>query len=1172
MDSDDPWTESLRNLPEVPRERRIRKRKNGNSVKETSTRYQKDANDIDTADQKLLEIKMKLAESADTVGGNEARDFARFDELFSRDLPCTLLYLDRYSSSLKPLKTIDELSECIKTADKSQTIDVRIVKTLESAPVGRLVHFAKLGKYLRYLYRNNRLLDVRIEVDGAVFMAHRVALCYHSGYLRNLLVKKQKLVKIPVHVKIVGVSSEAFLAFLEYVYTGEVHVHSGIVADIFHMSEYLDVKLLRDKLASLECDFTLEESIKLLLKRPRELSEKPYNVAFAQILGRFVTASMSIRFLDLDVEIFCNLLKSDALRVSHEFEAFQVAIRWIVHGGRERVPYITRVMNNIRFCHMSPYELFDCLEETSLFHDRSELRELLLIANWVITAMRLEVPDPFRFVIPPYRDSYKRVCKKTFSKQDKNQRPIHSTKRPMRLPAQEDPEDLETLQPTIYPTSDLQPPAEPLSATPKKSSPRYGKPVLVDQDQMIADFSRWCSSELVLPPPETQRSSRNTSPKYGKPVVLPPEIQRPELHFSEPKSETKSVQRPTISPASHRKPTIWSPTPSNESSPSNSAVLFPPGQWSMNEPAVPSLEVHENISNHSPRHERPLSRDEQAQRPSKPNKEVVQLPMLSPNGRAKPTIWSPAANEESPNDSPEGTQNFVRPQSKPIQLLNQLREFLKTEVVHRPAVSPPRHVTPNSWSSDSNKGSSLSTSPRYSETVLLPPEETEGNERPKLETECVCQARTTTAVQVKPICSPNFNQCSNPKTSDIEEASASIEYNPSRTGRFEDAMKSTAKLQASETQLNYKASGVLQISRRETDDISQSSKTRHQYERYVVSETLARRTAKPVMSPPEVDVVPDMSKQLPVTDIIIVGCFDDSMASTKDRNDGYKNWADFCNLPEPRYGFTVARVGRKLYVIGGSSPAQTEAGSRVTNSVLQMDCIDKKWQHVAPMKEARMCHSACVLDDNIYVFGGLGADESPLASCECYCTSTNTWSTITPMSFPIYAGSAAGFGGRCYIAGGLTRTADDVGPRLRMTMVCFDPKKRTWSVPGYLRMPLCHASLVSTQGRLLLCGGATYHDDRARRKRLVSVANIDEYNILTNSWRFLTKMSTPRQEPSVVALGSKLFVIGGKKAADDTILQSVECYDTIASAWKKCLMELPPSVRWIKCVSCQNIK
>ncbi|XP_060576190.1 alpha-scruin-like [Ruditapes philippinarum] len=224
------------------------------------------------------------------------------------------------------------------------------------------------------------------------------------------------------------------------------------------------------------------------------------------------------------------------------------------------------------------------------------------------------------------------------------------------------------------------------------------------------------------------------------------------------------------------------------------------------------------------------------------------------------------------------------------------------------------------------------------------------------------------------------------------------------------------------------------------------------------------------------------------------------------------------------------------------------------------------------MNVARMSHSACVLDERIYVFGGLDGCGSALDSCEYYSPVMNRWVALWKMPVPIYAGSATTLGGKCYIAGGMTHNADDPTPRVRMTMICYDPRSRKWSVPGYLRMPLCHATLVNVQGRLLLCGGATYREEKARKRDLVSVASIDEYNILTNSWGFRTKMSSARQEVSAVTVGSKLYVIGGKNCEDEKIDQTVECYDTTFSTWKNCQFRLPTAVKNVKCVSCHNLK
>lgn len=39
----------------------------------------------------------------------------------------------------------------------------------------------------------------------------------------------------------------------------------------------------------------------------------------------------------------------DELMVSREYDVFLVALRWLVHGGRDRVHYVVRVFELIRY-------------------------------------------------------------------------------------------------------------------------------------------------------------------------------------------------------------------------------------------------------------------------------------------------------------------------------------------------------------------------------------------------------------------------------------------------------------------------------------------------------------------------------------------------------------------------------------------------------------------------------------------------------------------------------------------------------------------------------------------------------------------------------------------------------------------------------------------------------
>lgn len=67
------------------------------------------------------------------------------------------------------------------------------------------------------------------------------------------------------------------------------------------------------------------------------------------------------------------------------------------------------------------------------------------------------------------------------------------------------------------------------------------------------------------------------------------------------------------------------------------------------------------------------------------------------------------------------------------------------------------------------------------------------------------------------------------------------------------------------------------------------------------------------------------------------------------------------------------KVGVALYYIfpGGCNPA-SETPKQPLKKVHRMSTMIRRWVTVADMLDARMNHCACVFNEKIYVFGGIG--------------------------------------------------------------------------------------------------------------------------------------------------------------------------------------------------------
>ena len=109
----------------------------------------------------------------------------------------------------------------------------------------------------------------------------------------------------------------------------------------------------------------------------------------------------------------------------------------------------------------------------------------------------------------------------------------------------------------------------------------------------------------------------------------------------------------------------------------------------------------------------------------------------------------------------------------------------------------------------------------------------------------------------------------------------------------------------------------------------------------------------------------------------------------------------FENIPESitkRSSHTLSYVNGKLYVFGG----EHEPRRPIDSNFLVYDLQSQKWSNLEPAKNSpippsRLGHSACVVGNHIYIFGGrTGIDEkeTSLNDLYSYDTLTNAWTLV----------------------------------------------------------------------------------------------------------------------------------------------------------------------------------
>ncbi len=187
------------------------------------------------------------------------------------------------------------------------------------------------------------------------------------------------------------------------------------------------------------------------------------------------------------------------------------------------------------------------------------------------------------------------------------------------------------------------------------------------------------------------------------------------------------------------------------------------------------------------------------------------------------------------------------------------------------------------------------------------------------------------------------------------------------------------------------------------------------------------------------------------------------------------------DLPEPRCAGGFARVGRRLFFIGGGKVGRNDDGGN--NWVLNLDEVSAGWENAAPMPEPRMHHATIVHEGKIYVIGG----------------------------------QYGHFGSR---ARGGQETRVDI----------YDPEKDAWSRGPDLPKTNCQAeaSTLISGGRIIVVGGQILEG-----KKYYAGANI--WALEEGEWKTVGKLPEPRIAAAAAIISGKLYVAGGSFDGDEPL-------------------------------------
>ncbi|XP_033745875.1 kelch-like protein 3 [Pecten maximus] len=301
-------------------------------------------------------------------------------------------------NTLSPINHEADLNRMLKKAredkDGMSPCLSNVLCRLQSLPVDKLTHFSSIGEYMKFLREHQQICDVEIHVESSKFMAHRVALACFSEYFSQVFFKGTEKQKIPLVIRLRGVTSRSFHVFLEWVYTGNLEITPLLAADLLVIAQHLKVPLLEDKCAEFIVSMPLGKSLSVLQSGRVVTSSDLYDVCVSHVSTQFPSILDHQDFYLLDVNTLCMILSRDDLNITSEIEVFRVALKWIAYDMNDRHRHLAKVMSCVRFPYMNHHELFQCFEVTDLLRECQETRNAILHANWLVTAVALNREDP----------------------------------------------------------------------------------------------------------------------------------------------------------------------------------------------------------------------------------------------------------------------------------------------------------------------------------------------------------------------------------------------------------------------------------------------------------------------------------------------------------------------------------------------------------------------------------------------------------------------------------------------------------------------------------------------------------------------------------------------------------------------------------------------------------
>ena len=236
-------------------------------------------------------------------------------------------------------------------------------------------------------------------------------------------------------------------------------------------------------------------------------------------------------------------------------------------------------------------------------------------------------------------------------------------------------------------------------------------------------------------------------------------------------------------------------------------------------------------------------------------------------------------------------------------------------------------------------------------------------------------------------------------------------------------------------------------------------------------------------------------------------------------------WTRKQDLPTPRIVTNASVINDKIYVIGGMDFNYVNID---VNEVY--DPSTDTWEKKEPLPTRKAFPSAAAVDGIIYVIGG--GFPNATSTVNAYDPVTNSWTAKANMLSTRFAAHADVVDGIIY---------NIAGNHFDRNMEAYDPKTDKWTRKEDIPETWGIVRITSYNGLIYAFGGG-YNTS--------PLPCVYAYDPTTDTWAKKKDMPTPRCACWTYLVDGRMYVIGGMDKAFGEILSTVEVYDPASDSWE----------------------